>query len=78
MGARWVLVCRDTGRHLPAESGSRTGEVPDEPAWTDTESTDPVAKQRTLNLRVRGSSPWRRTRVDLGILDDIESAQCPL
>jgi hypothetical protein len=23
-------------------------------------------EQRTLNPRVRGSSPWRRTRIDLG------------
>jgi hypothetical protein len=76
VGARWVLVCRDTGRHPAAWSVSRTGEVPDESAKTGTGSTDPVANQQTLNLRVRGSSPWRRTRVDLGILDRIESAQC--
>src|SRR5262245_45246463 len=25
-----------------------------------------LAEQRTLNPRVRGSSPWRRTRLDLG------------
>src|SRR5215472_9307590 len=25
-----------------------------------------LAEQRTLNPRVRGSSPWRRTRTDLG------------
>ena len=25
-----------------------------------------LAEQQTLNLRVRGSSPWRRTRKDLG------------
>ena len=27
-----------------------------------------LAEQRTLNPRVRGSSPWRRTRTDLGFL----------
>src|ERR1700734_1428727 len=27
-----------------------------------------LAEQQTLNLRVRGSSPWRRTRSDLGFL----------
>src|SRR6266545_4790959 len=27
-----------------------------------------LAEQRTLNPRVRGSSPWRRTRSDLGVL----------
>ena len=68
--------CRGTGRHMAAQPGSRTGEVADEPVWTDTESTDLIAEQRTLNLRVRGSSPWRRTPTELGILDDIESAQC--
>jgi hypothetical protein len=26
-----------------------------------------LAEQQTLNLRVRGSSPWRRTRDDLGL-----------
>jgi hypothetical protein len=28
-----------------------------------------LAEQRTLNPRVRGSSPWRRTRSDLGFYD---------
>jgi hypothetical protein len=26
-----------------------------------------LAEQQTLNLRVRGSSPWRRTHSDLGL-----------
>jgi hypothetical protein len=39
---------------------------------------EPRTKQyRALNPRVQGSSPWRRTRVDLGILDVIENAQRP-
>ena len=47
----------------------------DEAVQTDTESTDLIAEQRTLNPRVRGSSPWRRTRAELGILDAAEGAQ---
>jgi NADPH:quinone reductase-like Zn-dependent oxidoreductase len=27
-----------------------------------------ISEQRTLNPRVRGSSPWRRTRTDLGFI----------
>jgi hypothetical protein len=35
-------------------------------------------RRRTLDPRVRGSSPWRRTRTKLGVLEDIENAQLPL
>jgi hypothetical protein len=76
--ARWVLVCRGTTRHTTARHDTGTGEVADETVQTDTEITDPIAEQRTLNPRVRGSSPWRRTRAELGVLDDIGSAQWSL
>jgi hypothetical protein len=33
--------------------------------------------QRTLNPRVRGSSPWRRTRSDLGFHDSRSFFSCP-
>src|SRR3954462_6874609 len=58
--------------HTATQPGRRTGGVANEPAWTDTESADLIAEQRTLNPRVRGSSPWRRTRPDLGILPAAE------
>ena len=34
-------------------------------------------EQRTLNPRVRGSSPWRRTRSDLGFHDSRSFFMCP-
>ena len=77
LGARWVLVCHGTPRHRAARHGTGTGKVADEAVQTDTESTNLIAMQRTLNLRVRGSSPWWRTRFELGTLDVIESAQRP-
>ena len=33
------------------------------------DSGNRTSEQRTLNPRVRGSSPWRRTRSDLGFYD---------
>ena len=36
-----------------------------------------LAEQRTLNPRVRGSSPWRRTRFDLGFYDSRSFFMCP-
>jgi hypothetical protein len=36
-----------------------------------------LAEQRTLNPRVRGSSPWRRTRTDLGFYKDQVVFSCP-
>ena len=37
-----------------------------------------LAEQRTLNPRVRGSSPWRRTRTDLGFLRSRSFFRCPI
>jgi len=68
--------CHGTPRHRTARRGIGTGGVADEAVQTDTGSTDLIATQQTLNPRVRGSSPWRRTLTELGILDDIESARC--
>jgi hypothetical protein len=75
--ARCLLGCRGTTRHAAAEPGTGTGGVADEPAQADTESTDLAREQRTLNPRVSGPSPWRRTRPDLGVFDHIGDAQCP-
>ena len=36
-----------------------------------------LAEQRTLNPRVRGSSPWRRTRTDLGFYENQVIFSCP-
>ena len=36
-----------------------------------------LAEQRTLNPRVRGSSPWRRTRSDLGFYHSRSFFTCP-
>jgi hypothetical protein len=36
-----------------------------------------LAEQRTLNPRVRGSSPWRRTRTDLGLYRSRLFFMCP-
>ena len=36
-----------------------------------------LAEQRTLNPRVRGSSPWRRTRTDLGFYKNQVIFSCP-
>ena len=36
-----------------------------------------LAEQRTLNPRVRGSSPWRRTRTDLGFCRSRSFFMCP-
>jgi hypothetical protein len=36
-----------------------------------------LAEQRTLNPRVRGSSPWRRTRSDLGFHHPRSFLMCP-
>jgi hypothetical protein len=36
-----------------------------------------LAEQRTLNPRVRGSSPWRRTRTDLGFYRSRSFFSCP-
>jgi hypothetical protein len=36
-----------------------------------------LAEQRTLNPRVRGSSPWRRTRSDLGFYRPRSFFSCP-
>src|SRR2546430_6832236 len=37
-----------------------------------------LAEQRTLNPRVRGSSPWRRTRDDLGFHLSRSIFMCPV
>jgi hypothetical protein len=37
-----------------------------------------VSEQRTLNPRVRGSSPWRRTRDDLGFYSSRLFFMCPV
>ena len=37
-----------------------------------------LAEQRTLNPRVRGSSPWRRTRSDLGFYRPRSFFMCPV
>jgi hypothetical protein len=37
-----------------------------------------LAEQRTLNPRVRGSSPWRRTRTDLGFHHSRSFFMCPV
>src|ERR1700689_1980350 len=37
-----------------------------------------LAEQRTLNPRVRGSSPWRRTRADLGVYHFRAIFICPI
>ena len=37
-----------------------------------------LAEQRTLNPRVRGSSPWRRTRTDLGFYKSQVFSLCPV
>ena len=54
---------------------------PKRPRWP---SASPIANrhavhpgQRTLNLRVRGSSPWRRTRSDLGFYCPRLFFSCP-
>jgi hypothetical protein len=64
----WVLGgCSYVACRYPAaEAGSRTGEVPDEPAKIDTESTDPIAKQRTLNPLARSARLKRSTRHPTG------------
>ena len=35
-------------------------------------------EQQTLNLRVRGSSPWRRTHPDLGFYRSWAFFSCPV
>ncbi len=37
-----------------------------------------LAEQQTLNLRVRGSSPWRRTHSDLGFYRSGSDVVCPI
>jgi hypothetical protein len=41
-------------------------------------ATNPRTEQRTLNPRVRGSSPWRRTRPDLGFHRPKVFFTCPV
>ena len=56
-------------RHAPAIAATITA-FPDAPLAQ-------LAEQRTLNPRVRGSSPWRRTRTDLGFYRSGSFFMCP-
>ena len=62
MFAPCLLGCPGTTRQHLASSATVTCAIADYPAGNGMESTDLIAEQRTLNPRVRGSSPWRRTR----------------
>ncbi len=66
--ARCLLVCPGTTRQRPAPRGRNSRQSPHGTAQTGIESTYLIAEQRALNPRVRGSSPWRRTRPDLCFL----------
>jgi hypothetical protein len=76
-----VLGCPETARHPTAPDNTGVGRYPDRTAPFDTTKHRPTQDQRTLNPRVRGSSPWRRT-VDQG--SDLqepcgsESFSCPV
>jgi hypothetical protein len=70
--ARCLLGCSGTARHYPAPSGP----PPSGPSSRNGTSRHHLIfsgrvyriQEQTLNLRVRGSSPWRRTNDDLGFL----------
>jgi hypothetical protein len=66
--ARCLLGCPGTTSQRPAQRGTNSRRTPHGTAQTGIESTYLIAEQWTLNPRVRGSSPWRRTRPDLGFL----------
>ena len=62
--SRYGPVTGGTTRHPVSRFAVQPGRSQHFPALSDTAYT---AEQRTLNLRVRGSSPWRRTHSELGL-----------
>jgi hypothetical protein len=76
--ARWVLVCRGTTRHTTARHDTGTGEVADETVQTDTEITDPIAEQRTLNPLARSARLKHSARHPTGFrLRDMTDSEAP-
>jgi hypothetical protein len=66
-----LLGCPGTRRYQPPADGIRLGELrlsrQDVSVNMLVDCLNRTPEQRTLNPRVRGSSPWRRTRTDLGL-----------
>ncbi len=75
------LGCHGPPRHYPAQRGIASPGLPYRPARHNMARHDAplaqLAEQQTLNLRVRGSSPWRRTRADLVFLLILYPGQWP-
>jgi hypothetical protein len=61
--SRYDPVVADPKRHQGLRDAAQSGTSWHVPALA---GTGKLIEQRTLNLRVRGSSLWRRTRFDLG------------
>src|ERR1700687_3092724 len=62
-------LCADSATTLLSDVGRQAIRKPGRRLATISEVRAPLAQlaeQQTLNLRVRGSSPWRRTHSDLG------------
>ena len=66
MFAPCLLGCRGTNQQRPVPGGTEIAGVADETARPGIIRLYANAEQRTLNPRVRGSSPWRRTRKSPG------------
>ncbi len=65
-----LLGCPGTTRYQPSAAGTPprrvAGILPGASVKMLVDCGNRTPEQRTLNPRVRGSSPWRRTRTDLG------------
>ncbi len=78
--SRYATVSAGTRRQQVLSGAAQSGTSWHVPALADTGKYDRAGKlteQRTLNPRVRGSSPWRRTRTDLGIYKNQVIFSCP-
>jgi hypothetical protein len=78
-------VLARTRRYHPVAAGTRSAADSRPSAQTGTSRHYLVltreinrTQQRTLNPRVRGSSPWRRTRIDLGFYRSRLFFTCPI
>jgi hypothetical protein len=63
--SRYGTVADGTRRHRVLRGAAQSDTSWHVPALAD---TGKLAEQRTLNLRVRGSSPWRRTHLTWGFI----------
>ena len=72
-------------RYGPVAAGTRRDRILRGTAYSGTSrhvlalvGTGKLVEQQTLNLRVRGSSPWRRTHSDLGFYRSRLFFMCPV